>query len=70
MPTLAAARARVTSQCAAFERGQCEIVTFPGHYCAALATYIGPDAEKRNRTSRYGIDRSPEAAQRRRKGSP
>lgn len=64
MPTLALAHRKVTSECAALERGKCEVVTFPGHYCAALATYIGPDAEKRNRTSRYGIDRSPEAAQR------
>jgi Domain of unknown function (DUF4189) len=64
MPTLAMAHRKVTSECAAFERGSCEVVTFPAHYCAALATYIGPDEDKRNRTSRYGIDRTPEAAQR------
>jgi hypothetical protein len=64
MPNDAMARRKVTSECAAFERGPCEIVSIPGHYCAALATYIGPDEDKRNRTSRYGIDRTPEAAQR------
>jgi len=64
MPTLALAHRKVTSECTAFERGNCEVVTFPAHYCAALATYIGPDEDKRNRTSRYGIDRTPEAAQR------
>ena len=35
------AHRKVTSECAAFERGPCEIVTFPGAYCAAVAAYIG-----------------------------
>jgi hypothetical protein len=64
MPSDAMARRKVTSECAAFERGPCEIVSIPGHYCAAVATYIGPETEKRDRMTRYGIDRTPEGAQR------
>jgi hypothetical protein len=35
------AEAKVLRQCARFGRGGCEVVSFSGQQCAALATFIG-----------------------------
>ena len=40
-PSKAEAESNVAVACAKFGRGGCEIVSFNGEYCAALATYIG-----------------------------
>jgi hypothetical protein len=34
-----AAEAKVKSECAAFARGNCEIIPLPGELCAAIATF-------------------------------
>jgi hypothetical protein len=41
MPSKAEAEARVAKQCASFGRGSCEVVSFSGQECVALATFIG-----------------------------
>ena len=41
------AEAKVLRQCARFGRGGCEVVSFSGQQCAALATFIGPYRRKR-----------------------
>jgi hypothetical protein len=41
MPSKAEAEARVAKQCASFGRGGCEVVSFSGQECVALATFIG-----------------------------
>lgn len=41
------AEAKVLRQCARFGRGGCEVVSFSGQECAALATFIGPYRRKR-----------------------
>jgi hypothetical protein len=35
------AEADVAKRCAGMGRGSCEVISFSGHQCAALATYIG-----------------------------
>jgi hypothetical protein len=41
MVAKAEAEAEVAKKCASFGRGSCEVVSFSGHECAALATFIG-----------------------------
>ena len=41
MPSQPEAEAKVLRQCARFGRGGCEVVSFSGQQCAALATFIG-----------------------------
>ncbi len=41
------AEAKVLRQCARFGRGGCEVVSFSGQECAALATFIGPYHRRR-----------------------
>lgn len=41
MPSKAEAEAKVAMKCASFGRGSCEIASFSGRECAALATFIG-----------------------------
>jgi hypothetical protein len=41
------AEAKVLRQCARFGRGGCEVVSFSGQQCAALATFIGAYRRKR-----------------------
>jgi hypothetical protein len=41
MAAKAEAEAEVAKKCASFGRGSCEVVSFSGHECAALATFIG-----------------------------
>jgi hypothetical protein len=38
-PSKAEAEAKVAVACAKFGRGRCEIISFPGNICAALASY-------------------------------
>ena len=40
-PSKAEAEASVLKACAKFGRGSCEVISFRGELCAALATYIG-----------------------------
>lgn len=47
MPSKAEAEARVAKQCAAFGRGGCEVVSFSGQQCVALATFIGSYRRRR-----------------------
>jgi Domain of unknown function (DUF4189) len=41
MPSQPEAEAKVLRQCARFGRGGCEVVSFSGQECVALATFIG-----------------------------
>lgn len=41
VPSRAEAEAHVLKQCARFGRGGCEVVSFSGQQCVALATFIG-----------------------------
>lgn len=41
MPSKADAEVRVAKQCSSFGRGGCQIVSFSGQECVALATFIG-----------------------------
>jgi len=41
MVAKAEAEAEVAKKCASMGRGSCEVVSFSGHECAALATFIG-----------------------------
>ena len=47
MATQPEAEAKVLRQCARFGRGGCEVVSFSGEQCAALATFIGSYRRKR-----------------------
>jgi len=47
MPSQAEAEAKVLRGCARFGRGGCEVVSFSGQECAALATFIGSYRRKR-----------------------
>ena len=47
MPSQAEAEAKVLRGCARFGRGGCEVVSFSGQDCAALATFIGSYRRKR-----------------------
>jgi Domain of unknown function (DUF4189) len=53
-PSKAEAESNVAVACAKFGRGQCEIVSFDGRYCAALATYIGSHSRHRYKLSFSG----------------
>jgi hypothetical protein len=41
------AEARVAKKCAEFGRGGCQVVSFSGQECVALATFIGPYKRRR-----------------------
>jgi hypothetical protein len=47
VPSRAEAEAHVLKQCARFGRGGCEVVSFSGQECVALATFIGPYRRRR-----------------------
>jgi len=47
MPSKAEAEAKVAKQCATFGRGGCEVVSFSGQECVALATFIGSYRRRR-----------------------
>ncbi len=47
MPSQPEAEAKVLRECARFGRGGCEVVSFSGQECAALATFIGPYRRRR-----------------------
>ena len=47
MPSQPEAEARVLKQCARFGRGGCEVVSFSGQECVALATFIGAYRRRR-----------------------
>jgi hypothetical protein len=46
-PNRAEAEADVAKRCAKFGRGSCEVVSFSGEQCVALATFIGRSGRKR-----------------------
>lgn len=50
-PSKAEAEAYVAVNCAKFGRGKCEIISFGGDLCSALATYIGSHSGRRYRLS-------------------
>jgi Domain of unknown function (DUF4189) len=50
-PSKSDAEANVAVACAKFGRGKCEVVSFNGEYCAALATYIGSHSRRRYKLS-------------------
>ncbi len=50
-PSKAEAEAYVAVNCAKFGRGKCEIISFSGELCGALATYIGSHSRRRYRLS-------------------
>jgi hypothetical protein len=47
MPSQAEAEAKVAKGCAQFGRGGCQVVSFSGQECVALATFIGPYRRRR-----------------------
>jgi Domain of unknown function (DUF4189) len=47
MPSQAEAEARSAKGCAQFGRGRCEVVSFSGQQCGALATFIGSYRRRR-----------------------
>jgi len=47
MPSQAEAEAKVAKGCAQFGRGGCQVVSFSGQECAALATFIGSYRRRR-----------------------
>jgi Domain of unknown function (DUF4189) len=47
MPSQPEAEAKVLRQCARFGRGGCEVVSFSGQQCVALATFIGSYRRRR-----------------------
>ena len=47
MPSKGDAEAKVAKQCASFGRGGCEVVSFSGQECVALATFIGSYRRRR-----------------------
>lgn len=62
MPSKAEAEAKVAKQCAAFGRGGCEVVSFSGQECVALATFIGSYRRRRwNLSFTAGGNTYPEA---------
>jgi hypothetical protein len=62
MPSKAEAEAKVAKQCAAFGRGSCEVVSFSGQECVALATFIGSYRRRRwNLSFTAGGNTYPEA---------
>ena len=64
MPSKAEAEAKVATECARFGRGRCEVIAFPGHLCAALASFAGTQGSRRWRLAFTGAGQtSPEAQQ-------
>ncbi len=59
-----AASDKAMARCEDLRNGRCEVVEVPGDSCVALATYVGPDPDKRNRFSRSGVGDSIEVAER------
>jgi hypothetical protein len=58
----AEAEAEVAKKCARFGHGSCEVVSFSGHECVALATFIGNYGRRRWRLSfTWGGNTYPEA---------
>ena len=53
-PSKAEAEASVAVRCSKHGRGSCEVISFPGSMCAALATYIGSHSRRRWRLSFTG----------------
>jgi hypothetical protein len=53
-PSKAEAESNVAITCAKFGRGRCEVVSFNGEYCAALATYVGAHSRRRYKLSYSG----------------
>jgi hypothetical protein len=47
MPSRPEAEAKVAKGCAQFGRGGCQVVSFSGQECVALATFIGPYRRRR-----------------------
>ena len=47
MPSRAEAEAKVAKGCAQFGRGGCQVVSFSGQECVALATFIGSYRRRR-----------------------
>jgi hypothetical protein len=47
MPSQPEAEARAAKGCAQLGRGRCEVVSFSGQQCGALATFIGPYRRRR-----------------------
>jgi hypothetical protein len=47
MASQAEAEAKAAKGCAQFGRGACQVVSFSGQECAALATFIGPYRRRR-----------------------
>jgi hypothetical protein len=62
-PSKPEAESNVAVACAKFGRGQCEVVSFNGTYCAALATYIGAHSRHRYKLSFSGGGHSVHEAQ-------
>ncbi len=63
-PSKAEAEANVALACAKFGRGRCEVISFPGQYCGALATYIGSHSRRSYKLSFTGGGTSMPEAQR------
>jgi hypothetical protein len=58
----AEAEAEVAKKCASLGRGSCEVSSFSGHECAALATFIGNYGRRRWKLSfTWGGNTYPEA---------
>ncbi len=63
-PTRYGASDKAMARCEDLHHGRCQVVEVPGDSCAALATYVGPDPDKRNLYSRSGVGDSKEVAER------
>jgi hypothetical protein len=62
MPSKAEAEAEVAKKCAAFGRGGCQVASFSGKECVALATFIGSYGRRRwNLSFTAGGESYPEA---------
>jgi hypothetical protein len=62
MPSQAEAEAKVAKKCAEFGRGGCQVVSFSGQECVALATFIGSYKRRRwNLSFTAGGETYPEA---------
>ena len=63
-PSKAEAEANVAKRCAAFGRGACEVVSFPGELCVGLASFQGRHRRRRwNLAFTGGARTYPEAQQ-------
>ena len=63
-PSWIGASDKAQVRCEDLGHGRCQVVEVPGDSCAALATYVGPDPDKRNRYSRSGVGDSIAVAER------